>query len=119
MGKAIAELYAKEGAKVVVSDFNYEGAKAVAKAIEEKGGAAIANRTNVAESADLEQLFAETKGAFGKLDILVNNAGIMDGMEPVGISRMRNGIAYLLLTLLVLCVQCVLLRISSWNKAMA
>lgn len=84
MGKAIAELYAKEGAKVVVSDFNYEGAQAVAKAIKDKGGAAIANRTNVAESADLEQLFAETKEAFDKVDILVNNAGIMDGMEPVG-----------------------------------
>lgn len=84
MGKAIAELYAKEGAKVVISDFNFEGAQAVAEAIKEKGGAAIANRTNVAESADLERLFAETKEAFGKLDILVNNAGIMDGMEPVG-----------------------------------
>jgi NAD(P)-dependent dehydrogenase (short-subunit alcohol dehydrogenase family) len=84
MGKAIAELYAKEGAKVVVSDYNFEGAQAVAEAIIGNGGVAIANRANVAELADLEQLFAETKDAFGKLDILVNNAGIMDGMEPVG-----------------------------------
>lgn len=84
MGKAIAELYAKEGAKVVVSDFNFEGAKEVAEAINKNGGTAIANRANVAELADLENLFAETKEAFGKLDILVNNAGIMDGMEPVG-----------------------------------
>lgn len=84
MGKAIAELYAKEGAKVVVSDYNFEGAKSVVEAIKAAGGEAIANRTNVAELADLENLFAETKAAFGKLDILVNNAGIMDGMEPVG-----------------------------------
>lgn len=84
MGKAIAELYAQEGAKVVVSDYNFEGAKEVAEAITSNGGTAIANRTNVAELADLEQLFAETLEAFGKLDILVNNAGIMDGMEPVG-----------------------------------
>lgn len=84
MGKAIAELYAKEGAKVVVSDYNFEGAETVAQDINKNGGTAIANRTNVAETAELEQLFAETKGAFGKLDILVNNAGIMDGMEPVG-----------------------------------
>ncbi|MBM7580385.1 SDR family oxidoreductase [Jeotgalibacillus terrae] len=84
MGKAIAELYAKEGAKVVVSDFNEEGAKAVADSIKQQGGTAIANRTNVAELNELEHLFQETKSAFGRLDILVNNAGIMDGMEPVG-----------------------------------
>ncbi|MEK3979279.1 SDR family oxidoreductase [Psychrobacillus sp. FSL K6-2836] len=84
MGKAIAEAYAKQGAKVVVSDYNLEGAETVAAAIKAAGGEAIANRTNVAELADLENLFTETKAAFGKLDILVNNAGIMDGMEPVG-----------------------------------
>ena len=84
MGKAIAELYAQEGAKVVVSDYNGEGAKAVAEAIVAAGGEAIANQANVAELADIERMFEETKTAFGKLDILVNNAGIMDGMEPVG-----------------------------------
>lgn len=84
MGKAIAELYAKEGAQVVVSDYNFEGAKAVAEAIKAAGGQAIANQCNVAETADIERMFEETKAAFGKLDILVNNAGIMDGMEPVG-----------------------------------
>lgn len=84
MGKAIAELYAKEGAKVVVSDYNFEGAKVVAEAINAAGGTAIANEANVADSAHVERLFEETTAAFGKLDILVNNAGIMDGMEPVG-----------------------------------
>ena len=84
MGKAIAELYAQEGAKVVVSDYNGEGAKAVAEAIVAAGGEAIANQANVAELADIERMFEETKAAFGQLDILVNNAGIMDGMEPVG-----------------------------------
>lgn len=84
MGKAIAEEYAKEGAKVVVADYNFEGAQTVAEGIKQSGGEAIAVRCNVAEQADLESLFEETKKAFGKLDILVNNAGIMDGMEPVG-----------------------------------
>ncbi|WP_282155208.1 SDR family oxidoreductase [Cytobacillus gottheilii] len=84
MGKAIAELYAKEGAKVVVSDLNFEGAKAAADEINNAGGEAIAVQTNVTSDSDLEQLFNETKKSFGKLDILVNNAGIMDGMEPVG-----------------------------------
>lgn len=84
MGKAIAELYAKEGAKVVVSDYNFDGAKAVAEAINASGGTAVANQANVAESADLERLFEETLNTYDQLDILVNNAGIMDGMEPVG-----------------------------------
>lgn len=83
MGKAIAEEYAKEGAKVVVSDLNLEGATAVTDGIKANGGEAIAIQTNVASADDLKALFDETLKAFGKLDILVNNAGIMDGMEPV------------------------------------
>lgn len=84
MGKAIAEAYAKEGSKVVVSDLNLEGAKTVAEGIKASGGDAIAVQTNVASGEDVQRLFDETTKAFGKLDILVNNAGIMDGMEPVG-----------------------------------
>lgn len=84
MGKAIAEGYAKEGAKVVVSDLNLDGANAVAEGIKNAGGEAIALQTNVTSDSDLEHLFSETQKAFGQLDILVNNAGIMDGMEPVG-----------------------------------
>ena len=84
MGKAIAEGYAKEGAKVVVSDLNLDGAKLVVEGIKASGGEAIAVQTNVASDDDLQRLFTETKQAFGTLDILVNNAGIMDGMEPVG-----------------------------------
>ncbi|MFJ7746847.1 SDR family oxidoreductase [Peribacillus sp. NPDC097295] len=83
MGKAIAEGYATEGAKVVVSDMNLEGAKAVAEAIVANGGTAFAIDTNVTKDEDLERLFDETVKTYGKLDILVNNAGIMDGMEPV------------------------------------
>ncbi len=84
MGKAIAELYAKEGAKVVVSDYNFEGAEAVAAGITAAGGEAIANRANVAELKDIEAMIEAATSTYGKLDILVNNAGIMDGMEPVG-----------------------------------
>ncbi len=84
MGKAIAEAYSKEGAKVVVSDLNLEGAQTVADAIKETGAEAIAVKTNVASEEDVKNLFEATKEAFGGLDILVNNAGIMDGVEAVG-----------------------------------
>lgn len=84
MGKAMAEGYAKEGAKVVVSDLNFAGAQDVAEGIKAAGSEAIAVQTNVASEEDVKHLFDKTLKAFGKLDILVNNAGIMDGMEPVG-----------------------------------
>ena len=84
MGKSIAEGYASEGAKVVVSDLNFDGAHAVVEGIRARGGKAIAIQTNVVSEEDVQRLFTETKQAFGRLDILVNNAGIMDGVEPVG-----------------------------------
>lgn len=84
MGKAIAELYVKEGAKVVVSDLNLEGAEAVAAAIKAGGGEAIAVQTNVADPKDIHTMIDTAVSEYGTLDILVNNAGIMDNMAPVG-----------------------------------
>ena len=84
MGKAIAELYAKEGASVVVSDLNLEGAEAVASGIKTNGGKAIAVKTNVADQNDINEMIDTAVNEFGTLDILVNNAGIMDNMGPVG-----------------------------------
>ncbi|CAM5200380.1 NAD(P)-dependent dehydrogenase (Short-subunit alcohol dehydrogenase family) OS=Ureibacillus acetophenoni OX=614649 GN=SAMN05877842_11397 PE=3 SV=1 [Ureibacillus acetophenoni] len=84
MGKAIAELYAKEGAKVILADYNLDGAEAVTNAIVANGGTAKAVKVNVAELADIENMIDTAINEYGKLDILVNNAGIMDGFEPVG-----------------------------------
>ena len=84
MGKAIAELYAKEGAKVVVSDLNLEGAVEVAAGITAIGGEAVAVKTNVAIERDIHEMIDLAVSRFGRLDILVNNAGIMDNMAPVG-----------------------------------
>lgn len=78
MGKAISVLYAKEGAKVVVSDINEEAARQTAEEIKSAGGEAIAVKANVANEEDIQQLIDKTVEAYGTLDILVNNAGIMD-----------------------------------------
>ena len=56
MGKAIAELYAKEGAKVIVADLNIEGATMVAEAITNNGGKAKAVLVNVAKLEDIENM---------------------------------------------------------------
>ena len=77
IGAGIAKYLAAEGASVVV---NYasskEGAEQVVNEITREGGKAIAVQGDVAQSKDVERLFAETKKAFGRLDILVNNAGV-------------------------------------------
>ncbi|MBO7742672.1 SDR family oxidoreductase [Paenibacillus sp. MWE-103] len=82
MGKAIAELFAAEGAKVVVGDLRLDAAQAVADGIAAAGGTAIAVAANVAKEDDVRQLVAKTVEAYGTLDILVNNAGIMDNFVP-------------------------------------
>src|SRR5690625_5156354 len=81
MGKAIAELYAKEGANVIVADLNIDGAQTVANTINDNGGKAKAVQVNVAKLADIENMIDTAVNEYGTLDILVNNAGIMDRSE--------------------------------------
>lgn len=82
MGRSIAILYAKEGAKVVAADINYDGAKETVATIEADGGKAIAVLANVAKEEDIQAMIDTAVKEYGTVDILVNNAGIMDNMEP-------------------------------------
>jgi 3-oxoacyl-[acyl-carrier protein] reductase len=79
IGASIAKNLAAEGASVVV---NYSSSKAgadrVVNEITGQGGKAVAVQANVANKAEIDRLFAETKKVFGKVDILVNNAGIYE-----------------------------------------
>lgn len=84
MGKAIAEMYAKEGAKVVLADYNHEGAETVAQGIVAAGGTALSLKVDVSQSEDIDKMISTAISEYGTLDILVNNAGIMDSFEPVG-----------------------------------
>jgi 3-oxoacyl-[acyl-carrier protein] reductase len=79
IGASIAKHLAAEGAAVVVNySSSKEGADSVVAEITKNGGKALALQANVAKHSELQQLFAETKKAFGKLDILINNAGIYE-----------------------------------------
>lgn len=84
MGKEIAKLYAKEGAKVIVADFNAEGSEAVVKEINDDGGTAKAVSVDVSDASQIENMIDTAISEYGELNILVNNAGIMDSFEPVG-----------------------------------
>lgn len=72
-GRGIAELYAKEGARVVVADINGTGAEEAARAI---GPHAVAIAIDVTRRADVEAMIDKAVSSFGGLDIVVNNAGI-------------------------------------------
>jgi NAD(P)-dependent dehydrogenase (short-subunit alcohol dehydrogenase family) len=78
IGKAIAERFARDGAKVVV---NYvkkkKAAEAVVAGIVKTGGEAIAVKADVAKKAEAQRLVKAAIKAFGRLDILVSNAGIV------------------------------------------
>ncbi|WP_088809426.1 MULTISPECIES: SDR family oxidoreductase [Listeria] len=83
MGKQIALLYAKEGAKIVVADLNLENAQATVDEIVASGGEGLAVVANVMKQADVDGMIDAAVDKYGKLDILVNNAGIMDNFVPV------------------------------------
>ncbi|WP_333661485.1 glucose 1-dehydrogenase [Chishuiella changwenlii] len=76
IGRAIAKLYAQEGAKVVVSDINEEGGSAVVEEILNVGGEAIFFKANTASPDDNEALVNAALKVYGRLDIACNNAGI-------------------------------------------
>jgi NAD(P)-dependent dehydrogenase (short-subunit alcohol dehydrogenase family) len=82
MGRAMALLFAKEGAKVVVSDINLENLNKVVTEITLDGGIATAVMANVAKEQDIQNIIDTAIDTYGTLDILVNNAGIMDNFVP-------------------------------------
>ncbi|HEY0757054.1 MAG TPA: glucose 1-dehydrogenase [Ktedonobacteraceae bacterium] len=77
MGQVAAEIFAREGACVVIADIADEAGEAAAAQICSTGGQAIFVRANVAREADVKQLIATTIEEFGHIDVLYNNAGIM------------------------------------------
>jgi NAD(P)-dependent dehydrogenase (short-subunit alcohol dehydrogenase family) len=84
IGEATALLYAKHGAKVVVSDINEKGGQATVDKIKQNGGEAIFVKADVSQPADCEALVEATIKAYGRLDMACNNAGIGGEAHPVG-----------------------------------
>ena len=81
IGKATAEVFAKEGASIVLNDINEEGLKKAAKDIEALGVECLPVVANTSLLSDVEKMYAQVMEKFGRLDILVNNAGITrDGL---------------------------------------
>ncbi len=77
IGKAIAQVMAREGAAVVIDYVGQpDAANAVTQGIEQDGGKALAVAADVSQPDQVQNLIAQTVSTFGRLDIMVNNAGI-------------------------------------------
>lgn len=76
IGRASALVFAREGAKVVVSDVNVEGGEETAQQIRNSDGDAVFVRADVSKAVDVEALIDAAVENYGRLDCALNNAGI-------------------------------------------
>ncbi len=83
IGRAAVELFAAEGAAVVIADVNLAAATDLAEAITRTGGRAIAVECDVTLSEDCRRVVEAAVGSFGGLEILFNNAGIIRRADVV------------------------------------
>ncbi|UKL00951.1 SDR family oxidoreductase [Brevibacillus brevis] len=81
MGKAIAMLFAAEGANVILADLNKEAAVAVAQELPQGKGYAV--QTDVADDTSVVALVKETLEVYGSIDVLVNCAGVPQAFTPI------------------------------------
>src|SRR6478735_1678551 len=84
IGKAAALLFAKEGAKVVVSDISEKNGNSVVEEIYKAGGEAFFIKADSSKAQDNEALVKQTIEKYGSLDIAVNNAGIGGPLGATG-----------------------------------
>ncbi len=83
MGKAICELFVKEGASVIAVARRKERLDSLVESLKNEAGKIIAFAGDVSKKEDNEAMIDLAVKEFGKLDVLVNNAGVMDDMAPM------------------------------------
>lgn len=86
IGRATAQFFAAEGARVVVAGRDAAKAQAVAAEIVTVGGEAVAIDADVSMEGPVKKLVAATLERYGRIDILLNNAGILP--EPISLAQM-------------------------------
>lgn len=88
MGLAIAELFAKEGAKIVANDWNEKSLDQMVTRLSGEGHSIKGLQGNIADQADAEELVNLAVDTYGSIDILVNNAGVNDLWQ--GVAELTN-----------------------------
>src|SRR6185369_8210276 len=77
MGRVAAQMFAAEGARVVVADVTEEAAESVVADVTAAGGQATAVVADVSKEADARRMVDHAIATYGRVDVLYNNAGIM------------------------------------------
>ncbi len=77
IGKATAQLFAREGARVVVTDIDTQTGEKTAATIRDAGGDAIFVPADVTDLASVQEMVQRAVDTYGRIDILVNNAGVL------------------------------------------
>jgi NAD(P)-dependent dehydrogenase (short-subunit alcohol dehydrogenase family) len=76
IGRATAELFAREGAKVVAADIDLDATSKVVQQIRQKGQEATFLQVNVGSDADVKHMIQTAINTYGRIDVLFNNAGV-------------------------------------------
>ncbi|WP_028295585.1 glucose 1-dehydrogenase [Olivibacter sitiensis] len=84
IGRSIAELYAKEGANVVISDINAQSGEETVQLIKSNAGEAFFVQADTSRAVDNELLVSKTIERYGSLHIACNNAGVGGPSSPTG-----------------------------------
>jgi NAD(P)-dependent dehydrogenase (short-subunit alcohol dehydrogenase family) len=87
IGKGVALRLAREGATVVVADYNLVGAQQTADEITARGGQAWAYQVNIGEAAQSKQMVEDVVAKFGQINILINNAGVAQTIPMMDVSE--------------------------------
>ncbi len=82
IGRATAQVFAREGAKVVVADIVIEGGEETVRLIKTAGGDATFIRADVSQPVDVEGMVKKAVDTYGRLDCAFNNAGIEGVIQP-------------------------------------
>jgi NAD(P)-dependent dehydrogenase (short-subunit alcohol dehydrogenase family) len=76
IGRASAQLFAREGGRILVADRDASGAEQVARELRTAGGEAHAFTVDVGRASEVEAMIAEAERVFGGIQVLFNNAGV-------------------------------------------
>jgi NAD(P)-dependent dehydrogenase (short-subunit alcohol dehydrogenase family) len=77
MGRVASQVFAAEGAKIVVAEFDEEAGEETVKLVREAGGKASFVKTDVSDEASAGRMVKHATEIYGRVDVLYNNAGIM------------------------------------------
>ena len=81
MGRVAAQMFAREGARVVATDYAEGLLEETVAMVRDIGGRIVGVSGDVSSAADVERALAEGARAFGRINVLYNNAGIMPGED--------------------------------------